>query len=344
VTGDARCRSGFGRLRCRSTFDVRGASLPLGVLAASVTFVVLAASVALAQSREVEVRTALSQTAVWVADRVVYTITIVCHKGVDILGDDLSKDKLHVEGLEIVNSDSSRATGAGDETIYSFRYILTTYRVDVPELKIAPMTVRYYVRRAGQRIGDASPAGEVEVPAASIAFRSALPDGQETFAIRDGRDPRPRLARYAWLQPVGLALVLISIVPAAVAGIGLVRRARPRGKPRSARQVQQDERETLESLRALDIATPAGRREAYAKLNALVRDHLHHATGVAAAALTPAEIRAALAAHDGRVPATLADEVLEACDRARYAPPDNLPSADDCRRAIDQTAQVLGQA
>jgi Domain of unknown function (DUF4381) len=307
---------------------------------AALPFVVLAASLTFAQPREVEVRTALSQTAVWVADRVVYTITVVCHKGVDILGDDLSKDKLHVEGLEIVGSESSRTSGTGDETIYTFRYLLTTYRVDVPELKIAPMTVRYYVKRPGQRVGDAAPAGEVQVPAASIAFRSALPDGQDTFALRDGRDPHPRRLRYAWLQPVGLALVLISVVPAAVAGIALVRRARPREKPRSARQVQHDEREALESLRALDVSAPAGRREAYSRMNALVRDHLHHATGVATAGLTAAEVRAALAAHNGRIPAALVGDVLDACDRARYAPVDSLPSADECRTAIDQAARL----
>jgi len=33
--------------------------------------------------------------------------------------------------------------------------------------------------------------------------------------------------------------------------------------------------------------------------------------------------------------------VLEACDRARYAPPDALPSADACRRAIEQCEQVV---
>src|SRR5262249_58200331 len=179
-----------------------------------------------AQPRDVEVRTSLDRTAIWVADRVTYTIRIVCQKGVDILADDLSKDKLHSEGLEILDSRSDRTIGADDSARYTFSYGLTTYRVDVPDLKIAPLTVRYYIRRVGRRIGDAAaPAGEVQVPAAVIAFRSALPDAQDTYAVRDGRDARPRL-RYAWLQPVGIGLVLISIVPALVAAMAVARRIR----------------------------------------------------------------------------------------------------------------------
>jgi len=273
-----------------------------------VSFVALAAaqSLAAAPPSDVDVRTSLDKTAIWVADRVTYAVTITCAKGVDILADDLSRDKLHVEGLEILGSDSDRTTGRDDRTIYTFRYHLTSYRVDLPDLKIAPLTVRYYVKRPGQRIGDAAPAGEAQVPGAVVAFRSALPDGQETYAVRDGRGARARRLRYAWLQPIGLALVLISIVPAAVAVIGTVRR-----------------------------------RDAYSRLSALVRDHVRSATGVDAAALTPPEIEAAVARRGGRVPMEVVSSVLAACDQARYALPDALPSSEACRAAIEQAAQVI---
>ena len=295
-----------------------------------------------AESRDIDVQTSLDRTAVWVADRVRYTITVGCKKGVDILADDLSKEKLRVEGLEILGSSSDRATDGDGRTVYTFSFDLTTYRVDVPELKIAPLTVRYYVKRAGQRIGDTAPAGEVQVPAAAIAFRSTLPDGQETYAIRDGRGIRPRGPTYAWLHAVGLGLVLITIVPASVAVVAAVRRKRSRERPPSPRQVRHDERASLEALQALDISTPAMRREAYSRLNTLVRDHVHHLARFDAAGLTPAEIDAALARVDqGGVPAHSINAVLAACDEARYAPPDALPSLDACRSTIEQAAQVI---
>jgi hypothetical protein len=299
-------------------------------------------AVVLAQSNNVEVRTSLDRTAVWVADRVTYTITIACRKGIDILADDLSKDKLQVEGLEVLRSDSGRTIDRDDRTTYTFSYELTTFRVDLAELKIAPLAVRYYVKRAGQRIGDTAPAGEVRVPAAVIAFRSALPDGQDTYAIRDGRAARARNAGYAWLEPVGIGLVLISLVPAAVAVMAVVRRARSREKRRSARQVRHDERASLDALQAINISTLAGRREAYSQLNALVRDHVHRIAGLEASSLTPGEIKAALSRPDARVPTDLVAAVLGACDQARYAPPDALPSADACRQAIEQAETLLG--
>ena len=313
-------------------------------LLAVVVMLSLASRLTAAGPGDVEVRAVVDKTAVWVADRVTYTITIACPKGVDILADDLSKDKLHLEGFEVLGSRSDRIADRDDRTLYTFSYELTTYRVDVPELKVAPVTVRYYVRRPGQRLEDAAPSGDVQVPGAVVAFRSALPDGQETYAIRDARDARPRRLRYAWLQPIGLGLVLIAIVPAAVGVLAAVRRARPREKPRSARQLRLDERASLDALKALDLSTPAGRRDAYSRVNALVRDHVHHVTGVDAAGLTPAEIDAALSRLNGRAPIELIAGVLDACDRARYAPPDALPSADACRRAIEQGEQVVNQS
>jgi hypothetical protein len=295
-----------------------------------------------AESRDIVVQTSLDRTAVWVADRIRYTITVGCKKGVDILADDLSKEKLHVEGLEILGSSSDRATDRDGGTVYTFSFDLATYRVDVPELKIAPLTLRYYVKRAGQRIGDAAPAGEVQVPAAAIAFRSTLPDGQETYAIRDGRGIRPRDPAYAWLQAVGLGFVLVTVVPVSVAVMAVVRRKRSREQPPSPRRVRHDERASLEALQALDISTPAIRRNAYSRLNTLVRDHVHHVAGFDAASLTPAEIDAALARIDqAGVPAQSINAVLTACDQARYALPDALPSLDACRSTIEQAAQVI---
>jgi hypothetical protein len=47
-------------------------------------------------------------------------------------------------------------------------------------------------------------------------------------------------------------------------------------------------------------------------------------------------------ANDGRVPLELAATVLGQCDQARYAPPDAVPTAEDCRATIARAAQVIG--
>jgi hypothetical protein len=181
------------------------------------------------------------------------------------------------------------------------------------------------------------------VPPTVIAFRSTLPDAQETYDLRDGKAARPRRLRYALLQPIGIGLVLVAIVPAALAVVAVARRGRPRRIRRSARDLRHDERSSLDAVRALDISAPPGRRDAYARLNGLVRDHLERVTGVGAPSLTPAEIEAALSSRSARVPVELVTAVLSACDQARYAPPDALPSSDACRRTIEQSEQILGQ-
>jgi hypothetical protein len=301
------------------------------------------AGVAVAQppQSDVTVRTSLDRTAMWVADRVTYTIDITCRRGVDVLADDLSRDKLKTEGLEVIDSDTARRSAADGATVYQFHYVLTTYRIDEPALTIAPLTVRYAVTRAGQRLEDSAPAGEVQVPGATIAFRSALPDDQDLPGIRSEKPPHARPMWFAALQPIGIGLIIVSIAPALLAVAALVRRTRRPRVRRSVRAVRHQERVSLEAVRQLDIDTIEGRREVFTALDALVREHLREVCGIPGASLTPQEVPFALATSRTKVPAELVASVLATCELARYAPPHVIPSAEECREAVNQVEQVI---
>src|SRR2546425_613644 len=204
-----------------------------------VVFVVLVMSVAVTVAQrpgvgDVAVSASVDRTAMFVGDRATYTIELTCKRGVEILPDDLSGDKLKLEGLELAGSDNSRQSGRDGATTYQFRYVVTTYRVDAPRLTIGPMTVRYATARPGQRLEEAAPAGEVQGPPASIALRSAPPDEAGVLGIR--RDP-PATTRppvFAVLLALGVGLVIVSIVPAllAMAAGGPPPRAHPQRNPR----------------------------------------------------------------------------------------------------------------
>jgi hypothetical protein len=293
-----------------------------------------------AAAPDVTVRTTLDRTAMWVADRVTYTIEITCQRGVDVVADDLSRDKLKVDGLEVLGGDTERRSAPGDTTIFTFHYVLTTYRVDVATLSIAPLTVRYAVKRTGQRLEDAVPAGEVHVPGATIALRSVLPDDQDPGGIRSDSPPHARPLRFAVLQPIGLGLIIVSAVPAFIAVLTFVRRRRPRVR-RSQRVVRHEERASLDAVRAMEIDTIDGRRGAFTQLDALVRDHLREVCGVPAGSLTPQEVPLALATSRADVPAEVVASVLATCELARYAPPHAMPSADTCRDAIARMEDVI---
>lgn len=289
-----------------------------------------------------DVRATTDRTAMWVGDRLTYTIDILCNPGVDILLDDLAKEKLRVNGLDIVASDSSATTDAAGRTRHLFRYVMTTYRVDTPSPSIEPISVRYYQRQPGQRLQDMAPAGEVQIPGATVALRSTLPDAQATYDLRDARDPASRQPLLARAGSIGLALVVLALAPAAFLLVALVRRHARRTVRRSARQIRLDHRATLDRLRALDVATEDDRRRAYDEISAAVRQHLADTAGVPAPSLTATEIDAALASARTRVPRESVSALLATADDARYGPPQTLPSAEACRDALSTAEAVLG--
>jgi hypothetical protein len=288
------------------------------------------------------VRASVDRTALWVADRVVYGIEIICAPGVDILIDDVAKEKLRLNGLEVVSGDTSESTDASDRKTHRLRYVLTTYRIDNPSPSIEPLSVRYYARRPGERLQDVAPAGEVQVPGAVLALRSTLPENPD-LAVRDDRPVPARRAAFARASQIGLALVVVALAPAAAVLLAGVRR-RTAGKParRSARQSRLDQRATIERLHALDLSTADDRRRACDEIGTAVRAWLASHAHVPAAALTPAEIDAVLAEKRSRIPRETVVSLLTTVDEARYRPASAPMPADACRDAIASAAQVLG--
>jgi hypothetical protein len=236
----------------------------------------------------------------------------------DVLDDDLSREKLKLDGLDIIGTDTSRSDDGEGASTRRFQFVLTSYRVDMTSLSVAPMSVRYYITRAGQRMEDSPPAGSVDVPGAVIALRSMLPDQAAAIALRDARPAAGRPRLFSMARSIGLALVVISIVPALVWGAAAIGRRRHRKTGPSTRSIRRRERASLEALRAMPMETPEGRREAYTQMDALVREHLHDATGIAGPALTPAEAGAALAGRGSR-----------------------MPAAEACRDALARAEQIL---
>ncbi len=307
--------------------------------------VIAAGSALLAQTPAATVptvRAMTDRTAMWIGDRVTYTVEVVCPRGVDVLEDDLSKEKLQLDGLEVVGADNTRTEGAGGVTTRRFNYLLTSYRPEIRSRRIGSLTVRYYMTRPGQRLEDTPPAGSIRVPGTVVAFRSMLPEDVDTPGIRDVRPFEPRARMYTLARPVGLGLVVLSIAPAVIWGTALLARARMRKSQRSARQVRREERASLEAVRAMSIESETGRREAFDQIDRLVRAHLHDATGIAGPSLTPAEVAPALSRRSSRLDPANVAAVLAACERARYGPPDALPSAEECRDALARTETLLG--
>ena len=290
-------------------------------------------------ARPIEIRTSVSRTAVWVGDRVVWTVQLRCAPDVDILLDDLLKERLQVEGGDLLTAEPERIDKDGRIT-HRIRYTLVTYRVDAPAIKVAAVPVRYYARSRGQRPGDAAPAGEVTIPPLVVAVRSTVPESDEAIHLRPPAEavPGPTYLRLA--QPVGLALVLVALVPAAVLSLGLARRARGIRSAYRARRGRKRQRGSFDQIKSLDPASEAERVEAFGQLDAFVREHLSLTTGIGAHALPPPDMRRVL---DDRLPGIPHDDVealLATCERVRYGP--EPPSAAEWADAVRDAEGVLG--
>ncbi len=290
----------------------------------------------------VAVRSSVDRSAVWIGDRFSFIVDVDCSHGTDILTDDLSRDRLQLQELDLLGVEETREDRGNGRTVYRFTYRLTTYSFYPPTKLIGEMRLRYYARRPGQRPEDIEPAGEVMVPGTMVVVRSLLPDDTNEAKYRSERPPVPRVAALALLQPIGIGLVIVSIVPAVLWMVALQRRWRHRRRRQSVRQLRHDERASLDDVRALDVGAEAGRREAFDRLSALVRRHVTAAWGVSADGLTPAEIASALSAEGKGEVSAEATTFLDTCEKARYGRPENLPPRGACLAAIDQAEQLIG--
>ena len=290
---------------------------------------VLALSVAMAAQEKapakppppVEVHTSVSHTAVWVGDRVTYSIELRCAPQVDIVTEDLATERLKVDGLEIRDVAIDRDASEAGRLTYRVNYSLVTFNVEAPALKIGAISVRYSIRRPGRRAEDpAPPSGEVRIPPLTLALRSTLPDTEVPAQIRDARPLQPLPRRVALAQPVGIGLLIVAAAPVGLLLFKLAQRA-GRVRSRGPRRVTRRERRaSLEQIKALDIASPSIHRDAYAKLDALIRDRARQTTGIAVAALTPSELPGATT-HPDQVRQLEQIQTLSAeCERAKYAP------------------------
>ena len=288
----------------------------------------------------VEVHTSVSHTAVWVGDRVIYSIEFRCAPLVDIVTEDLATERLKVDGLEIRDVVIDRDASEAGHLTYRVNYSLVTFNVEASALKIGEIPVRYSIRRPGQRPEDpAPPSGEVRVPALTLALRSTLPDTEVPAQIRDGRPLQPLPRRVALAQPLGIGLLVVAAAPVGLLIFNLARRA-SRLRSRGPRRVTRRERRaSLEEIKSLDTTSPSNRREAYAKLDALIRDHARQTSGIAAAALTPSELPGATTRPQQIRQLEQIQALLTECERAKYAP--QPPDPERWSSVLIEAEQIL---
>lgn len=285
----------------------------------------------------VEIHTALSRTAAWVGDQVIYTIELRTLPAFDIVLDDLSQERLRVEGGEVVAAESAYGE-SGRRAVRRVRYTVLLNGTNVTALRIPALVVRYY-ERSGDGAAGRAPSGEVIVPSAAVAVRSTLPDGGTVTGPRIPGDLRGAPRWLGLARPVGLGFIVLTIVPVLLWILQAGPHARSAWARFLAAQERRRRRTAFAEVQALAPSSDADRVAAFQQLDAFVRGHLEGHAGVPALALTPGEMRLALEGRGGAFAPEAAERLLAACERARYAP--DPPSAGDWSDAVRGAEDIL---
>jgi hypothetical protein len=289
-----------------------------------------------------QVRTHVNRTAAWVGDSIEWTVELLLAPTVDVIEDDLAGEKLALVGLELVGAETERTTSADGALTHRVRYRLSAFDVAETDLRIAPLTVRYYARRPGQRAEDLQPAGEVVVPGTTLAWRSTIPSRLRVIDLRQDRAPQPAPEALRWARPVGLGLLVASAAPVLLWVAGRARELRrPRERRPTLRASRRETRDALKSLATAETSTAEELRAAYARLNDVLRRYVAETTGVPAAALTPEEIAARLNGRRMRPDAETLREILAECDQACYGPPDTIPTSERFRDSLASVERMV---
>jgi hypothetical protein len=289
----------------------------------------------------VVVYTELSQTAVWPGDQVTYRIELIANPGVDIITEDLAREKLRLEGFELRTSSEEMTALPDGSTRRIFRYEFAVYDTERREARVGVLAVRYYRKRPGQRIEDVTAEGEIRLAPAVSAIRSTLEDTLADYRLRDRREAAIRPPWTALLQPVGIAFILVSIAPVAIWGVALAQRAAKGRRGRGRRAARHSARATLEEIKGLSLDNELARREVCSRLDTLLREHLERSAGVSAPALTPIEIEGALQRAGSRQSVPAVSALLHDLELARYGGPGHVPPEVSVREAIERTEEVI---
>lgn len=299
-----------------------------------------AVPVTAARAADVDVRTSVSQTALWVGAPVTYRVELVCADGVDVLQEDLGPDRLTLTGLQVASHEVLREVSPGGRIRYVVSYQLTTYDPGPAEtVTVADWTVRYSA--GAPAAGSTSNVREVTVPGVPLGWRSALPGELKSLDLRADRAATPMPWWWGPVRETGWASLAIGVLALATAVAARLGVRRPTIRRRSARGPVRHLQAALEALRAGDHGGETERREAFGALARAVRQCAAEVTGVPARALTPAELEGRWPAAMAAVPAADIARVLGTCDAALYQPPDRLPDARALASAIDDAAQAF---
>ena len=291
------------------------------------------------EPEQVSLRNWVDRTALFPGDSLVYQIEIRVDTNMGILLDDLGADELGLTGLELISS-SIGENVSDDGTTYLAGFHLATFETGTAALAIDELTVRYFFRRPGQRLENVAAAGEIVVPAVSIALQSTLPADPASLGLRDMGLLNTLQGDMRGTGTLGLILFLAAIVPLVL----LLRRRLNQSEQQITvdRDVVIEETSAeLQQLNKLDPEIPEQRLDGFCQLEHILKEYIEKTMGVKAASLTSAEISNRISESEPDVSLSELTAVLESCETARYGKAEFMPSSESFNKGLNLASELL---
>jgi hypothetical protein len=289
---------------------------------------------------DIRIRSALSQSAAWLGDPLDFVVEVETGPGVELVADDFAAEKLVIEGLELGAVTSTVESKADGWRLHRHTYHVVPWDTAAPK-RIGALTVRVRRPVTTATADGTAPVTDVQIPGATLALRSTLPDDGSASGTRDRVAPAEPPGWLPWLRPAGFGFIALGIAPVVLWLATRIRRPRiTRSRP-SSRSLQARVKAMFDELQIIDTSSVDGRRRAYDRIETDLRGYLAQAEGVPATALTSAELRPRLAASR-RVQGEAVCDVLAECEDARYGPEARLPDAERLGATIARLRTALG--
>jgi hypothetical protein len=265
---------------------------------------------------KIAVSTHVDRTAIWVGDRLRYTVKVLHDPDIEFILDNLKKESLNLAPFVARDINVSQISFGGNKKVTEVILLLTTYESGQAELRIPSFNLYYFRRNPGMQPAKETAAESFPVPPTKVGLRSTLTADQ--LRPRDSKELW-QVASQRWMISFALGLAGMTFL-AVRAGRRLwstshkekpIRRLTRRARNRMLQ-------EFLRKAQAIGRESTEDQLRFYSEVSQFLRAYLNESLEIDAASLTPPEIESALKnlGKDGlSVPVK---SILERCEQVLY--------------------------
>jgi len=292
--------------------------LVLGFLVlVSATFNASAAVTGKGKESKIAVSTHVDKTAVWVGDRLRYTVRVLHDPEIEFVLDNLTKENVNLKPFVVRDISVRQSTFGANKKIMEITFLVTAYETGQAELRIPSFPLYFFTRVPGVQRSQETAAESIPVPLTKIGLRSTLT--ADNVRPRESKDFwQFSSQRWMFSLALGLAGMAFLGVRAANRFWAWSHKENPRRRriPRRARhRMLQD---FIRKAQSNGTESAEEQVQFYKELSRFLREYLGELLETDAGSLTPDEIETFLKERGRDGLSAPVKTILERCEQVLY--------------------------